>query len=306
MTHVQTSSELEQKNSRPNLDDLEQALHYCFQQKAWLEEALTHRSYVHESKERAKRSYERLEFLGDAVLELAVSYHLWQEYPNLPEGDLTRMRAELVKKMTLATIGQRLNLGAFVRLGRGEKLRGGMERASILADTLEALLGAIFLDGGFAQAQLVCLKLLEPELERLDLQDLPNYKNRLQELAASQQWPMPRYQLLHVHGPEHEPVFVMEALIPPESRAEGYGQNKKSATQEAAKQLLAQLQMTIPSEQTSEHSEHSEPTIPFTSASPPDGSNQGENPTEETPKVALTHANLQDIAHATEIQEKKP
>lgn len=244
MTRVQTSPEPEQKKSRPTLEELEQGLGYTFQQKLWLEEALTHRSYVHESKERATRSYERLEFLGDAVLELAISYHLWQEYPHLPEGDLTRMRAELVKKMTLAAVGQRLNLGAFVRLGRGETLRGGTTRASILADTLESLLGAIFLDGGFQQAQQICLHWLEPELERLDLDDLPNYKNRLQELAAAQQWPMPRYQLVQVHGPEHEPVFVMEALIPPETRAEGFGQNKKSATQEAAKQLLAQLQET--------------------------------------------------------------
>lgn len=237
-------SEIQYPNARPKLAELEGALGYSFKNPGLLEEALTHRSYVHESKGVAVRSYERLEFLGDAVLELSVSVHLWQAYPNLPEGDLTRMRAELVKKMTLAGIANNLCLGPHLRLGKGEKLRGGAERASILADTIEAILGAIFLDGGFPVAQEVCMGLLANNLVALDPTNLPNYKNRLQELAASRQLAMPRYQLLHVEGPEHQPTFVMEALIPPSSRAEGHGRNKKSATQEAAKKLLFQLQET--------------------------------------------------------------
>ncbi|TNE48194.1 MAG: ribonuclease III [Deltaproteobacteria bacterium] len=265
-------SEIVYPNARPKLSELESALGYTFTNSGLLEEALTHRSFVHESKGVALRSYERLEFLGDAVLELSVSVYLWQAYPNLPEGDLTRLRAELVKKMTLAGIAQQLDLGPHLRLGKGEKLRGGAERASILADTIEAILGAVFLDGGFPLAQEVCMKLLESNLEGLDPTNLPNYKNRLQELAASKQLPMPRYQLLHVEGPEHQPTFVMEALIPPDSRAEGHGRNKKRATQEAAKKLLFALQEGTISDQEATNEEQA--SLSSTSPDPETGAQE--------------------------------
>jgi ribonuclease-3 len=220
---------------------LEALIGYSFHDPKRLREALTHRSFAHETRDESFPPYERLEFLGDAVLELIVSHVLWERFPELSEGDLTRLRAQLVKKGTLASVSRRLGLGDMLLLGKGESLRGGQERPSILADAVEALLGAVYLDGGSSAARLVCLRLFRPELQSLDLAKLPNYKNRLQELAASMQLRPPRYQLIEVEGPEHQPTFVTEVSID-ERRAVGRGNSKKAATQDAARLLLESLQ----------------------------------------------------------------
>lgn len=221
---------------------MEQLLSYQFQQPQLLEQAITHCSFVHEAHEGSLLSYERLEFLGDAVLELVISHYLWERYPDLDEGDLTKMRAELVKKSTLASIAQNLQISSFLRLGRGERLQGGTQRNSILADTIEAILGAVFLDGGFSAAQCVCLQLFAPKLQHLNLDGIADHKNRLQELAANLQLPPPEYKFLRSEGPEHDSTFVMEVSIYSFVSAEGYGSNKKAASQQAALKLLEQLQ----------------------------------------------------------------
>ncbi len=220
---------------------LEELLQYRFRDPRWLQQALTHRSFCHEARKEPVPSYERLEFLGDAVLELAISHSLWLHYPSLPEGGLTAFRASLVKRETLATIAQQHGLGRFVRLGRGEQQRGGETRESILADTMEALLGAVFVDGGFAQAQRVCSLLFADTFGKLDPTKLTNYKNQLQEFAASEQLPAPQYNFLRMDGPEHTPTFFMEAIIEPYHRVTGQGNTKKDASQHAAQLLLAQL-----------------------------------------------------------------
>ncbi|MCB9639501.1 MAG: ribonuclease III [Myxococcales bacterium] len=220
---------------------LEEILNYRFRDLQWLEQALTHRSFCHEAKPETIPSYERLEFLGDAVLELSISHYLWAHYPTTPEGGLTAFRASLVKRETLAEIARQIDVGQFVRLGRGEKRRGGDARESILADTVEALLGAVYIDGGFAQAQRVCRALFADAFSKLDPSRLTNFKNQLQELAACLQLNPPQYNFLQMEGPEHTPTFFMEAVLDPTRRAVGQGNTKKDASQQAAKLLLEQL-----------------------------------------------------------------
>lgn len=221
---------------------LETILGYQFKEPKRLQEAMTHPSFAHEAREEDVHHYERLEFLGDAVLELIVSHMLWDRFPHVSEGDLTRLRAELVKKKTLAKVARRLQIGQFILLGKGERQRGGNERSSILADAIEAILGAIFLDGGLTVARSVCLSIFTEEFSLIDLDHLHDYKNRLQELAASLQLEPPKYKLLEVEGPEHMPTFVMEVFIGETLQAQGRGRNKKDATQEAAHRLLDVLQ----------------------------------------------------------------
>jgi|GEM_PF-326220 len=226
--------------------ELEAILQYRFRDPQWLQQALTHRSFCHEDHQEPVPSYERLEFLGDAVLQLAISSALWNHDPSMPEGGLTAFRASLVKRETLAAIARKHELGRFLRLGRGEQRRGGALRESILADSVESLLGAVYVDGGFTEAQRVCNLLFAESLAELDPTKLTLYKNQLQEWAACQQLPAPQYRFLRMEGPEHTPTFFMEAVIEPDYRATGQGNTKKDASQHAAQLLLAQLQQEYP------------------------------------------------------------
>ncbi|MCK6509291.1 ribonuclease III [Myxococcota bacterium] len=250
-TSPQPPSPKKQKRSRTqsahatattNSAEIEDILQYRFRDPRWLQQALTHRSFCHEDHQKPVPSYERLEFLGDAVLQLAISSALWEHDPSMPEGGLTAFRASLVKRETLAAIARKHELGRFLRLGRGEQRRGGALRESILADSVESLLGAIYVDGGFTEALRVCNRLFAESLAELDSSKLTLYKNQLQEWAAYQQLPAPQYCFLRMEGPEHTPTFFMEAVIEPDYRATGQGSTKKDASQHAAQLLLAQLQ----------------------------------------------------------------
>lgn len=219
-------------------DAIQHALGYEFREHELLLQALTHRSFSHESrKHQQAQSYERLEFLGDAVLELIISHHLWQRYPDLPEGELTRLRAALVKGKTLAGVARRLAIGPVIRLGRGEKIRKEHNRASLLADVVEAILGAVFLDGGLNAARTVCFKLMDKELRELDPKKVRNYRSLLQESASQRALPEPSFRLLKMEGPEHEAIFHMEGWLTQEYRATGQGRSKKEATQDTARNL---------------------------------------------------------------------
>ncbi len=223
-------------SNRPPLDRLTKALGYAFNDPVLLERALTHRSAASENNE-------RLEFLGDAALEYVISTELFHRYPRCKEGDLSRLRATLVRGETLAEIAKRLQLGEYLKLGPGELKSGGFRRTSILADALEAIFGAISLDGGFEAVRSVILHLYEPSFASLpDLEQLKDPKTRLQEVLQSRRLPLPSYRILREEGDRHARTYVVAcevALLPEE--VEGRGSSRRKAEQAAAETILERL-----------------------------------------------------------------
>jgi ribonuclease-3 len=210
---------------------LEEALEFRFSSPALIERALTHRSYA--SEHDLGYSYERLEFLGDAVLQLAVTRHLYDEYPDLAEGEMAKVRAAVVNQKTLAGIAKRLGIGEHVRLGQGELHSGGRNKDSILADIVESLLGAVYLEGGFEAADTIVLRLLVPQIaERALFPGKLDYKTRLQEELARQGL-QPRYEISE-SGPDHAKRFTALLWVEDELIASGEGTSKKRAEQAAA------------------------------------------------------------------------
>ncbi|OGI39587.1 MAG: ribonuclease III [Candidatus Muproteobacteria bacterium RBG_16_64_10] len=211
-------------------------LQYDFADAGLLERALTHRS-------KSERNYERLEFLGDSVLSFVVSADLFERYPALAEGELTRLRASLVRQQTLAELARGLALGDYLELGSGELKSGGFDRDSILADTLEAVFGAIYRDGGLASAQRVILGLYAEALAALDPRSIPkDPKTQLQEYLQKHSLPLPSYHILEVAGEPHSQKFVVEchvAGLPAPVRGEGAG--RRRAEQQAAAAAYEQL-----------------------------------------------------------------
>lgn len=215
---------------------LETALGHRFGNAELLRQALTHRSH-------SSPNNERLEFLGDAVLNCVVASLLYQRFTGLREGDLSRQRANLVRQEALAQVAQRLALGDHLRLGEGELKSGGYQRPSILADALEAVIGAIYLDAGFDAARMVIERLLQPLLEQLDPRDSgKDPKTALQELLQAQRQPLPQYALLGTRGEAHAQEFEIECAIPSLSiRALGGGSSRRAAEQAAAREALRLL-----------------------------------------------------------------
>ena len=204
-------------------------LGYRFIQPQLLQQALTHRSH-------STSHYERLEFLGDSVLNCAIAKYLYDRHPELPEGDLSRLRSNLVNQQTLVTLAQGLNLGEFLLLGEGERKSAGSRRPSILADAMEALFGAIFLDAGFAAAEQVVLHLYIPLIRQMDVQSLgKDAKTLLQELLQSRKLALPKYSVVATQGEAHAQLFVIECEIPQLKIAtRGEGSNRRIAEQAAA------------------------------------------------------------------------
>ena len=225
----------------PERAALQESLGYRFKDEALLSLALTHRSYEGEGGVKAS-SNERLEFLGDAVLGLAVAEHLYQHYPDMSEGQMTVLRAALVRQATLAAVARRLGLGQHLRLGRGEELSGGRERPRNLACALEALLGAVSLDRGVAAARRLVLRLLRGALEEaLGAGALPDPKSRLQELVQARGAGAPAYRTVEVAGPQHDRRFVIEVWVRGEPVARGEGRTKRRAEELAAEQAYRLL-----------------------------------------------------------------
>jgi ribonuclease-3 len=211
---------------------------YTFRDVALLEQALTHKSYVNENAQRARRHWERLEFLGDAVIDLVVGHLMMSLRPDAGEGDLSKLRAAVVSEAGLASVATQLGLGEWVFVGRGEEASGGRRRAGLLADALEALIAAVFLDGGFEEAARVVRHLLAGVEDRLDQLSIIDFKTRLQEVAAAAKLPL-RYDLLGSEGPDHDRVFEVAAIVGEVERGRGIGRNKKEAEQRAAEAALA-------------------------------------------------------------------
>jgi ribonuclease-3 len=213
---------------------LSKLLGYTFQEPALLRQALTHRSY-------GTPHNERLEFLGDSVLSLSVSTKLFHDFPKLTEGDLSRVRAHLVKEPTLAEIAQEMALGDYLFLGEGELKSGGFRRPSILADALEAIVGAIYLDSSFVETCQVINALYAPIIAKLDPKKLSkDAKTQLQEYLQSLKLPLPQYIIVATEGEAHEQHFKLECVIPElDIRAPGEGASRRKAEQEAAKLAYA-------------------------------------------------------------------
>ena len=221
-----------------DLDDFQCRLGWVFQRPELLECALTHKSWSNERPDRTANN-ERLEFLGDAVLDLAIGHELFAGPHELAEGELTRVRAELVSERGLAAVARELNVGEVLRLGRGERLSGGSEKDSLLANAVEALFGAIFLDGGFAAAAAAARSLFSPFIDRA-LRDRQgqDYKSRLQERLQGRYGAAPRYRELRVEGPPHDRHYTVSIEFRGRSLAEGGGRSKKEAEQAAARRAL--------------------------------------------------------------------
>lgn len=219
-------------------EPLENALGYKFQRMELLEQALTHRSHAAST---GSPNNERLEFLGDAVLQLVVSTHLYKKFPHLPEGQLAKIRALLVSQPTLANLGRRLKLDTFLKVGKGEELTGVRQRDSVLCDVVEAVYGAIFLDGGLEAAQPVILSHL-PEWDQ-DQLPIIDAKTTLQEHFQQRTQKTPTYTLAGEEGPPHNKQFTVEVWFEDELLGRGFGRSKKEAAQAAARAALANLNL---------------------------------------------------------------
>ncbi len=229
------------------LEALRERLGYDFRDKSLLRRALTHKSRVFEKTSPDESTFqdnEQFEFLGDSVLGMLVSEHLFRSHPEHPEGRLSKLKAHLVSANHLHAVARELNLGEFLLLGRGEEMSGGREKRALLANAVEALIAALFLDAGIEEARRFVLRHVigsfdgnEPSGE----QTVVDYKSALQELAQSLKLPQPRYAIVKEQGPEHSKTFVVEARVGRDlaDRAEGF--SKKSAGQRAAELLLQQL-----------------------------------------------------------------
>lgn len=220
------------------LQQFEQKIGYHFNSEGLLRQALTHSSYANEKHMKQFSDNERLEFLGDAVLELVSSDFLYSHYEKMTEGELTKFRASIVCEPTLAACAVQLSLGDYIFLGKGEDQTGGRKRKSILSDALEAVIGAIYLDGGFANAKEFVLKYIMTDIEHKQL--FYDSKTILQEVVQSEHEQM-SYVLVEESGPDHNKSFTVEVWIGDKPVASGVGHTKKAAEQEAAYQALLQL-----------------------------------------------------------------
>lgn len=222
-----------------SLAELEIKLGYRFCNEEYLHHALTHSSYANEHRMDREKNNERLEFLGDAVLEMISSENLYKSHPRMPEGELTKLRASLVCEQSLAQCAKELGLGEFLLLGRGEDVTGGRERNSILSDAVEAVIGAIYLDGGFTNAKEFIERTVLSEAENRTL--FCDSKTILQELIQSDHKGVLTYRLLSEEGPEHMKRFTIGAYLDDRMLAQGEGKTKKAAEQVAAYQSILKL-----------------------------------------------------------------
>lgn len=225
------------------MQELEKKLNYTFRNPELLHEALSHSSYANEHRSAGRRSNERLEFLGDSVLGFVTAEFLFVQHPDLPEGDLTRIRAALVCEQSLYEVARKLDLGAYLKLGRGEEAGGGRQRTSILADATEAVFAAVYLDGGIgAASDLIHRVLLDAEKEEAVEERRRDYKTALQELIQRQADQVLSYRMIGEEGPDHDKTFRAQVLLNDQPVGTGSGHSKKEAEQSAAKDALSHME----------------------------------------------------------------
>jgi ribonuclease-3 len=225
-----------------SLKEFEERLGHRFTEIKWLDQALTHKSFVYETNHPEKVANEVLEFLGDSVLNLAVSHLLLKKFPDAQEGALSMMRSQLVKRSSLASLSKELQLEGYLLLGKSQQLNGGTEKSSILANTYEALIGAIFMDSGFNRALEIIQGHFEPYLEAKTPSVLFNdFKSLLQIYSQQSHGVSPQYRVVNESGPDHDKSFHASVIINGEVKGSGLGKSKKEAEQDAAKNALEEI-----------------------------------------------------------------
>ncbi len=219
------------------MKDLQLAIDYTFNDPSLLTEALTHSSYAHEQHKNTKYN-ERLEFLGDAVLSIVVSDYIYKHCPDLPEGELTKLRASLVCEKSLFDFAKQIDLGSYLRLSNGERRNGGAKRPSIVSDAFEAVIAAIYLDGGMEPARKHILRFVVPEIESHKNRSFKDYKTALQEIIQKNPGEKLEYRLVGSTGPDHDKHFKVEVCLNSNVIGRGGGRSKKEAEQQAAREAL--------------------------------------------------------------------
>jgi ribonuclease-3 len=226
-----------------NIEELYKKLNYCFTGVDTIEEALRHSSYVNENRDLKLNDNERLEFLGDAVLDLAISHILMEKFTDLNEGDLSKYRATVVNESSLCKVAKGLDLGEYILLGKGEELTNGREKPSILANTMEAVLGALYLDTGFEKTRDIISLLFAPLINSIKSKKSSNdHKSMLQEYTQNHLKILPEYLLVDESGLPHNKTFKVAVKIGEALLAEGTGKSKKEAEQKAAREAFYCLQ----------------------------------------------------------------
>lgn len=221
-----------------NITDFQNLIQYTFKNTELLNEALTHSSYANERRDKQIKCNERLEFLGDAVLSIVVADYIYKTFTELPEGELTKLRATLVCEKTLYKFGKSINLGNFLHLSRGEKNGGGADRPSIVSDAFEAVIAAIYLDGGFEPAKKHILRFIIPEINNQNKKPFKDYKTTLQEIVQKNPGEILEYYMVSESGPDHDKHFVFEVHLNSNVIGKGGGRSKKEAEQNAAREAL--------------------------------------------------------------------
>ena len=224
-------------------NDLEELIGYRFKNHSLLEEALIHSSYTKKN-EKEKKNNQRMEFLGDSVLGLIVNEYIYRHFSSFSEGEMTKIKSVIVSTATLSKWADSISIGKYIKLGKGESITGGREKPSILAGSFEALLGAIYLDGGLKKAKKMIVHLIKEEIFKIVKEGyIRNYKSLLQEISQKKYKCLPNYQLIKENGPDHNKLFCVNVKIKNKSYGTGFGENKKEAEQEAAKVTLKKLKM---------------------------------------------------------------
>ena len=225
-----------------NPDTLATILDYSFKSRELMVQAIRHPSYVYEKDKLGIYDNQRLEFLGDAVISLAISHLLMELFPDIKEGDLSKFRASMVSESGLSYIASKLELGNYLLLGKGEEQTNGRKKPSIISDAFEALIGAVYLDGGFEEALRVIAKLFQPLLNRIDLdKSINDFKTELQEYSQNTFQSPPEYRIEKETGPDHNKTFYVSVYLKKNLMGKGKGKSKKEAEQKAAKEALVCL-----------------------------------------------------------------
>ncbi len=225
------------ENLEKNIEGFEEKIQYTFKNKELITEALSHSSYANEKK-KVRHSNERLEFLGDSVLSIVVSQYLFEHFTHLPEGELTKIRASLVCEKSLHDFAKQINLGDHILLGKGEENTGGRQRVSILADAFEAVIAAIFLDGGLEAARKHILRFIPKDIDSRKSVSFSDHKTILQEIIQKNPEEKIEYRLVGQSGPDHNKAFKVQVYLNSNVIGTGVGRSKKEAEQMAAKEAL--------------------------------------------------------------------
>lgn len=237
-------SESDSKKIRyKQLSILQNIIHVKFKEKSLLNRALIHRSYVNESSTDKIKDNERLEYLGDSVLGLIVNEYLFRRFEDYPEGDLAKIKSAVVSEATLAKVARDINLGTYLLMGKGEELSGGRDRSSILANSFEALIGAVYLDSGLRECRRFILSLLKKDIERIDrMTYLRDPKTTLQEYVQKRYKERPVYEVVEERGPDHKKEFIVRLIIKGNEVSRGVGSSKRKAEMLAAEQILKKIE----------------------------------------------------------------